>query len=50
LPAAHSGNFTSSTNELGSAPEAIWKTMWKETVLSGILLLVAQPVANHFND
>jgi hypothetical protein len=26
------------------------KTLWKETVLSGTLLLVAQSIANHFND
>jgi len=50
LPTAHSGNFTTSTNDLVSAQEAIKKTLWKEGVLSRILLLAAQPVANHFND
>jgi hypothetical protein len=44
------GNFTSSTNEFGSASEAIWKTLWKDTFLSGTRLLAAQHIANHFND
>jgi hypothetical protein len=38
-----------STNEFASAPQAIWKTVWKNAFLSDTRLLAVQHIVNHFN-